>query len=130
VQEALARAWSRRHAVRTPDARVAWALQITRNESRRVLERRIRRSGRELVGTELLDVRDEDDGLAGTAVRVTVRQALGHLEDAERDVIRLRYGEDLTQAEVARRLNLPEGTVKVRLHRARRRLRAMLEETI
>jgi RNA polymerase sigma-70 factor (ECF subfamily) len=130
VQEALARAWSRRHAVRTPEARVAWALQITRNESRRVLERRIRRSGRELVGTELLEVREEDDRLAGTAVRVTVRQALGHLEDAERDVIRLRYGEDLTQAEVARRLNLPEGTVKVRLHRARRRLRAMLEETI
>jgi RNA polymerase sigma-70 factor, ECF subfamily len=130
VQEALARAWSRRHAVRTPEARVAWALQITRNESRRVLERRIRRSGRELVGTELLEVREEDDRLAGTAVRVTVRQALGHLEDAERDVIRLRYGEDLTQAEVPRRLNLPEGTVKVRLHRARRRLRAMLEETI
>jgi RNA polymerase sigma-70 factor (ECF subfamily) len=40
----------------------------------------------------------------------------------------MRYGEDLTQAEVARRLGVPEGTVKVRLHRARRRLRGLLAD--
>jgi RNA polymerase sigma-70 factor (ECF subfamily) len=42
-------------------------------------------------------------------------------------VLHLRYAEDLTQIEVARRLGLPEGTVKVRLHRARGRLRRALE---
>jgi RNA polymerase sigma-70 factor (ECF subfamily) len=35
----------------------------------------------------------------------------------------LRYGEDLTQSAIARRLGIPEGTVKVRLHRARDKLR-------
>jgi RNA polymerase sigma-70 factor (ECF subfamily) len=39
----------------------------------------------------------------------------------------LRYWADLTQPEVARLTKLPEGTVKVRLHRARQRLRAALE---
>jgi RNA polymerase sigma-70 factor (ECF subfamily) len=40
----------------------------------------------------------------------------------------MRYGEDLTQESVARRLGIPEGTVKVRLHRLRARLRVALED--
>ena len=38
-------------------------------------------------------------------------------------LLRLRYNEDLTQAAIARRLGIPEGTVKVRLHRVRAKLR-------
>jgi len=38
----------------------------------------------------------------------------------------LRSWADLTQPEVARLTALPEGTVKVRLHRARLRLRVAL----
>jgi RNA polymerase sigma-70 factor (ECF subfamily) len=60
-------------------------------------------------------------------VRLTVEQALGTLAERDRRVLHLRYAEDLTQIEVARRLGLPEGTVKVRLHRARGRLRRALE---
>jgi RNA polymerase sigma factor (sigma-70 family) len=43
-------------------------------------------------------------------------------------MLRLRYADDLTHVEVARRLGVPVGTVKVRLHRARRRLRVHLED--
>jgi len=35
----------------------------------------------------------------------------------------MRYDLDLTQVEIAARLGLPEGTVKVRLHRAQAKLR-------
>jgi RNA polymerase sigma-70 factor (ECF subfamily) len=42
--------------------------------------------------------------------------------------MRLRYVEDLTQGQVAARLGVPEGTVKVRLHRARARLRGVAAE--
>ena len=35
----------------------------------------------------------------------------------------MRYSQDLSQAEIARKLGIPEGTAKVRLHRARHRLR-------
>jgi len=128
VQEAMARAWTRRHACRTPDAPLPWVLQITRNEAKRQLERRARLAGREIVVTHELEPEADDEGLARTAARVTVEQALQRLDGTDRDVIRLRYGEDLTQAEVARRLGMPEGTVKVRLHRARGRLRTLLEE--
>ena len=40
----------------------------------------------------------------------------------------MRYEDDLTQAAIARSLDLPEGTVKVRLHRARNKLRGLLSE--
>ena len=49
--------------------------------------------------------------------------ALADLSDRDRRLLEMRYREDLTQATIARRLGIPEGTVKVRLHRARNKLR-------
>lgn len=129
VQEALVRAWRRRHACRTPEAPLPWVLEITRNEARRQLERRSRRMGREVVGQEGCEPQADDAELVDTATRVTVEQALRRLDETDRRALQLRYDEDLTQPEVARRLGMPEGTVKVRLHRARLRLREMLEES-
>jgi RNA polymerase sigma-70 factor, ECF subfamily len=128
VQEALVRAWLRRDACRSPEAPLPWLLEITRNEARRVLGRKARRSSRELLDAVTLDPNREDDDLVGVATRVTVEQALHSLEDGDRRMLHLRYAHDLTQVEVARRLGVPEGTVKVRLHRARRRLRGLLAE--
>jgi RNA polymerase sigma-70 factor (ECF subfamily) len=122
VQEALVRAWLRRDACRSPEAPLPWLLEITRNEARRVLGRRARLGTHELPDPAPGD----DDALAGAAVRLTVEQALGTLAERDRRVLHLRYAEDLTQVEVARRMGLPEGTVKVRLHRARGRLRRAL----
>ena len=128
VQEALARAWSRRDACRSPEAPLPWVLEITRNETRRALGRRARRSSREVAGAEPRATDADDRDLAGAALRLTMEQALGELADRDRSLLRLRYAEDLTQSEVARRLGMPEGTVKVRLHRARRRLRVLLAD--
>lgn len=122
------RAWVRRRACRTPEAPLPWLLEITRNEARRVVSRQARRRSLELVDPTALEPDVEDDELVGATNRVTVAQALGRLGDADQRVLRLRYDEDLTQVEVARRLGVPEGTVKVRLHRARGRLRTLLEE--
>jgi RNA polymerase sigma-70 factor (ECF subfamily) len=103
-------------------------LEITRNEARRLLGRQARRCNRELFDPASPEPDSEDDELTGAAVRVTVEQALRKLAVGDQRMLRLRYAEDLTQVEVARRLGVPEGTVKVRLHRARRRLRRLLEE--
>jgi RNA polymerase sigma-70 factor (ECF subfamily) len=103
-------------------------LKITRNEALRVVARKARLSNRELSG-EVAALSAEEDAEHAITTRMTVQQALQDLEDTDRRVLRLRYDEDLTQAEVARRLGMPEGTVKIRLHRARRRLRTSLAET-
>jgi len=60
------------------------------------------------------------------AQREEIRQALARLNSEQRRVIALRYGADLTEADIAQVLGWPVGTVKSRLNRARDRLRILL----
>jgi len=60
-----------------------------------------------------------------TALRV--RAALARLGDRDREVLALRYLEDLSVAEVAERLGISATAAKVRSHRALTRLRVVLE---
>jgi RNA polymerase sigma-70 factor (ECF subfamily) len=122
VQEAMARAWRRRSACSSPEAPLAWMLQITRNEALRLVERRGRRADRE-AATPVDPERRGEDPFDALLSRLATRQALARLRPDERALLNLRYRHDLTQAEVARTLDMPEGTVKVRLHRIRKRLK-------
>jgi RNA polymerase sigma-70 factor (ECF subfamily) len=105
--------------------------QIARNEALRLLERRRRRSEFELLDDETLLVGVADDqalqAQEGMLRRMDVQQAVGGLSVGDRQLLALRYERDLTQPEVARMLGIPEGTVKIRLHRLRGRLRKALE---
>lgn len=71
---------------------------------------------------------EQGDPQAQVAEREVVRQALTQLSAAARRVIALRYGADLTEADIAQVLGWPVGTVKSRLNRARERLRTLLNE--
>jgi RNA polymerase sigma-70 factor (ECF subfamily) len=93
-----------------------------------VLERRARLRARELPEHGLVEPSAEDGRIEQLVSQAPTRQALHRLSPAERMLLLLRYGEDLTQPELARRLDLPEGTVKVRLHRIRKRFAEALEE--
>lgn len=130
VQEALVRAW-RRRATCHGDDHVPWMRQIARNEALRLLDRRRRRSERELLDDETLlgTLPDEDaiEELDAMLLRMQVECALDRLSVADRELLALRYERDLTQPEVARMLGIPEGTVKIRLHRLRGRLKKALE---
>jgi RNA polymerase sigma-70 factor, ECF subfamily len=59
---------------------------------------------------------------------LSVQQALSALTLEERRLIDLRYKDDLAQPAIASLLGLPEGTVKVQLHRLRKRLRKVMTE--
>ena len=56
-----------------------------------------------------------------------VHAAIGQLPQPAREVIVLRYLEELSIDEIARTLNLPRGTVDVRLTRARQQLEKILK---
>jgi RNA polymerase sigma-70 factor (ECF subfamily) len=58
----------------------------------------------------------------------TVRDAMRQLPGADRALLSLRYEEGFSIAEVAVALELPEGTVKSRIHYAKERLRQLLME--
>lgn len=59
---------------------------------------------------------------------VAVVRALAELDPAQRQVVVLHYLADLATAEIANELGVPEGTVKSRLSRGRKRLAPMLDE--
>jgi RNA polymerase sigma-70 factor (ECF subfamily) len=56
-----------------------------------------------------------------------VNRALGLLSDDDREVLTLTAWEGLSPAEIATLTGVPSGTVRVRLHRARRRLEEILD---
>ena len=58
---------------------------------------------------------------------IVIQDCLARLQPVQRDVITLFYLQDKSVAEVAAMLDIPEGTVKSHLHRARRALADMME---
>jgi RNA polymerase sigma-70 factor, ECF subfamily len=127
VQEAFVRAWRKRAACRTPSAPLPWLIQITRNEAMRLAARRSRRQASEIPDAEpeAVPAPSSESQLDRALTSVATEQALSTLCEDERNLLRLRYEEDLTQGQVAAALGVPEGTVKVRLHRVRARLRGV-----
>jgi RNA polymerase sigma-70 factor (ECF subfamily) len=102
---------------RWPDAR-PWLYGIARN----VLRAHWRRAGR--TEGAPLDVlasdpwSDTDSRLDAVALQGTLRRILAILSDDEREVLYLVTWEQLTPAEVAVALAIPQGTARSRLHRA------------
>jgi RNA polymerase sigma-70 factor (ECF subfamily) len=124
VQEAMMRAWSRRGSCQSPQAPIPWCLQITRNEAFRRLDRRVHAADHALADLPDRRASDEPDRVID---RVDIGRALACLRPDERILIALRYSCDWSQPEIARALDIPEGTAKVRLHRVRKRLGTLIE---
>ncbi len=119
AQDALLRAWRRRSTLREADRRNQWLATIVRNEAFRQ-HARVRPDPTATIETY---EGVEDAQVVATVERADLHAALKRLNQRDRELLELRYNEDLTQQAIARRLGIPEGTVKVRLHRARDKLR-------
>jgi RNA polymerase sigma-70 factor (ECF subfamily) len=66
---------------------------------------------------------DAEEVAVERAFRTEIESCMARLPEAYRTVIVLRDVYDMAGDEVAKSLGISEGAVKVRLHRARRRLR-------
>jgi RNA polymerase sigma-70 factor (ECF subfamily) len=119
AQDALLRAWRHRSSLRDGDRRNQWLATIVRNEAFRQ-HARVRPDP-----TSAIESREgvEDQRVLATVELADLRAALKRLNERDRELLEMRYSQDLSQAEIARKLGIPEGTAKVRLHRARDRLR-------
>jgi RNA polymerase sigma-70 factor, ECF subfamily len=121
AQDALLRAWRRRSTLRDSDRRNQWLATIVRNEAFRQ-HARVRPDPAETI--EFTEGAEDERVLAAVEL-ADIHAALGRLNERDRQLLEMKYEEDLTQAMIATRLGIPEGTVKVRLHRARNRLRLL-----
>lgn len=126
-------AWRSRARVRIVDGSLLpWLLVVTSNVS--LNHERSRRRYRRLLA-RLPPVGDEVDPAEYAAERLdsyrrsnALTVALGRLKSRERTIVDLCLVEELPLATVARALNIPVGTVKSRLHTARRKLRTHLAD--
>lgn len=104
----------------------AWACAVA---ARLAVDRHRRANTRSAVVERLRLHRATSQADPDVALSESVRRALAQLEPDLRAAIVLRYFADLSVAEIARMLDIAEGTVKSRLHRAAAALRPALQET-
>lgn len=129
VQEAFVEAIRLIATLREPQALPGWFRQIVRTQASRLLRRR-----RERTVAEWPDVAGEatapEHRLEAEEARQRIRQALEQLTPASQQPAELFYRAGLRVSEVADLMGLPEGTVKRRLHDARRQLRDILVDEV
>ena len=124
AQEAFIRAYRNFHRLRDKDrfrawlARIAWRLALDRWRSAG------RRERREQIAGEPLPERTVEELAVAHEFQGRLRQAMDELPPKLRQVLVLAAVEGCNICEVSTMLGLPDGTVKSRLHLARK---AMLE---
>jgi RNA polymerase sigma factor (sigma-70 family) len=101
---------------------LGWLIGI----ARRVLAGRGSHSA-EIPFAEPPDAVEPGDLADEVEVGLEVRAAVAHLEERDRDLIALRYGADLSVAQIAELFDMRPNSVDVALHRARKRLADILE---
>lgn len=134
TQEVFLLAFDRRRQFRTEvQSARPWLFGIANNLVRRWFRSEARR--RTMLGRWVRRGRDPGDftadaidRLSAQATRGRLRRALLSIPDPERKVLLLFALGDLSYEEIAEALSTPVGTVKSRLHRARSRLRRLLDQ--
>lgn len=113
--------------LREPDRFAPWLFTI----ARRTVADHLREAYKApQTSVEEADVAADDslDSLSGLLTTMEIESGLSELPPLEREVMILFHLQDLPLAACAEVLGVPPGTVKSRLHRARRTLRKILTE--
>ncbi|AGP42079.1 RNA polymerase subunit sigma [Sorangium cellulosum] len=115
-----------------------WLFRVTANEALMLMRSQRRQRARIVEGLDFEELGllptmrstiGEDDAASAAEREAYVREALCELPEDYRDVVLAHYHEDLGLQEIAQKLAVSESAVRSRLHRARVRLRAILNAT-
>ncbi len=138
VQEAWMRAYAHIADFRNESAISTWLVRIVLNEA--LGRKRRARSTVELDETNERQMSsvimlpscgaNPESSMSRTQVRHLLERTIDTLPPDFRTVFVLRSVEEMSGAEVAQQLGIPEATVKTRLHRARALIRQELEKNV
>jgi RNA polymerase sigma factor (sigma-70 family) len=135
TQEVLLRLWRHREGV--DEERLApWLLRVTRNACYDLLRKRRSEAAAGLsptlddVAAEAVASAEPDPRAQAEAAdfRRRLLAALADLGEPYKSIIILREVQGLAHREIGETLGIPEATVRVHLHRGRRKLRERLKE--
>ena len=141
MQETFIKVYQSIHTFRQEAAFETWIYRITVNEALNFVKRRERRRETPLSTTEESEYdpsvrqkaemeNDPQVNAEKAELRHWVTKAVNSLSLKHRIVVVLHELEGLTHAEIASILNCSEGTVRSRLHYARKQLRSLLKPYI
>ena len=125
LQDTLVAAWRGAAGYEGRASVHAWLLGIARRQAHNSLRRR----GLAVADPESLDDLVDsgpapEDRLVARAGREELARAISTLAPIHREILALSFVQGLSYGEIARVLDVPEGTVKSRLSNAKRALRA------
>lgn len=143
VQETLMEAWRNLEYLHAPDRFDAWLNGICRNVSMRWIRAQGTIDHRQRTFSSLQLIQDTDidiptldipdpqtldlaEELNRQDLAVLLDRAMGHLPATTRKVLEMHYITEVPQREMALRLGITINTLEVKLHRARRQLRQVL----
>ena len=133
AQETFVRAWTALPNFRGQSQFRTWLYRIATNLCYNRLPG-LRRSISEIGDDALSEIPsavarsgDPAHGLETTELRLYLHNAIDELDESYRLLISLRYQSELSYEEIATTLNLPLGTVKTGLFRAKEKLRLALK---
>lgn len=124
VQETWISVIKRLNKLQNPSLFISWLFRILTNKC----IDQIRQKQNEARRLERAEVRLESSKISTESESLS--QAIQKLPDNHKILIMLRFGQGLQIGYIAAILNMAEGTVKSRLHRALARLREILGDTI
>lgn len=128
TQEAFLAAWRALPDFRGDCRFSTWLYRLTTNAGIDWLRREKRyRSADDVTELELPDdAPSPQEQAEQSETQSAVRRALSRLSEEHRQVLLLRYMQELDYGEIAAALDVSEGTVKSRINRAKGRLRELL----
>jgi len=115
LQETMIVIWKKAKTFKGNSKPSTWILGIARNLAFNLLRK-------EKKGDRLPEEKPVSDPSKQAEMSVHVERALSKLPDAHREVVHLVYYEEMNLREAAEVLGIPEGTVKSRMHHARKAL--------
>lgn len=119
MQEVTVRAYEKMKSLRNPQYVKTWLIRIMMNHCHDLL----RNQKRVVLNEELILTNKVSDDFT----YLEVEEALSHLAEEDRDLVHLKYLHDLKIKDIAAMTATPEGTVKTRLYKAIKSLRAFFE---
>lgn len=116
LQEVYTLAYQKFFQLNNKDSFKFWLLSIARNKCNDYFRKQAVRLE---MPIEALEEKQFTDSRHGVAEAGVVQETLEKLGDRDRQILYLYFWKELPQAEIARRLEIPVGTVKSRLHTAK-----------
>ncbi len=127
VQRTFLKAFQKRSQLRDPLAARGWLLSILRNEIAMEFRSTARFEVWDDQDFEALPGPENEEGVDPSLLEA-LPDALGRMPEAARNLLLLRYQQELSYEQIADLLDLPLGTVQSRLHRAKAALKTALNK--